>query len=200
MKKVKIAITGGIGSGKSTAAEYIRALGYPVFSCDEIYKEIVKTDEYVSQIAEMFPEVVRSGKIDRKLLSEIVFADKEKLEKLNSLAHPLIMQALFKQMNESAAACVFAEVPLLFEGNYENVFDKVIVLVREQEKRIADVKLRDKINEVDIQKRMHSQFDYDSKENLLRLKKCGAIIIKNDGMLETLRNEVQSVIFKNIQP
>ncbi len=197
MKKIKIAITGGIGSGKSTAAKYIKELGYPVFSCDEIYKDISRAPEFIAQIAELFPETVKDGKLDRKVLSDMVFADEEKLEKLNRLSHPLIMRTLSEKMEQSSSACVFAEVPLLFEGNYENLFDKVIVLVREEEKRIADLKLRDQANEGDILKRMRAQFDYTAKESLLRLKECGAVIIKNNGTFDSLKNVVQKIVAEN---
>ena len=91
MKK-KIAITGGIGSGKSEAIKIIKELGFPVFSCDEIYKEIIFSKEYVQRIEENFPTCVKNGIIDRKELSAIVFANREKRDLLNSLSHPLIME------------------------------------------------------------------------------------------------------------
>ena len=66
----KIAITGGIGSGKSLVGSYLKKQGYPVFSCDEIYKEIFDTNEYVQLIERAFPSTVKDGKIDRKILSQ----------------------------------------------------------------------------------------------------------------------------------
>ena len=133
MAKIKVAITGGIGSGKSTALSYLKELGYPVFSCDEIYKEVISSKEYIDKIKEFFPEAVTHGCIERKILSEIVFNDPEKRALLNGISHPLIMQKLYEQMDTSENELVFAEVPLLFEGGFENEFDHVIVILRKEE-------------------------------------------------------------------
>ena len=65
----KIAITGGIGSGKSTVIELIKDQGFPVFSCDEIYKEIIVSKEYIQKIQENFPTAVKNGLIDKQILS-----------------------------------------------------------------------------------------------------------------------------------
>ena len=121
MKK-KIAITGGIGSGKSTVLHIFGEMGYPIFSCDEIYREIIDTAEYVKKIEMTFPRCVVDGKVDRKLLASTVFGNGEALEKLNAIAHPLIMQRLLEEMKNCTSEKVFAEVPLLFEGNYEALF------------------------------------------------------------------------------
>ena len=86
MEKMKIAICGGIGSGKSTVASVLRELGYPVFSCDEIYTEIINSAQYIEKIALTFEGVVIDGKIDRSKLAEQVFADNEKLQKLNAIS------------------------------------------------------------------------------------------------------------------
>ena len=71
----KIAVTGGIGSGKSTVLTLLKNLGYPVFSCDEIYREITESQAYVKEIETLFPSCVENGTINRKALAEIVFND-----------------------------------------------------------------------------------------------------------------------------
>ena len=193
---IKIAVTGGIGSGKSTVLAYLQKLGYRVFSCDEIYKKIIISDKYVQAVARLFPAVVIDGKIDKAKLADIVFSDSNKREQLNSLAHPLIMNELISQMNNCKEAYVFAEVPLLFEGNFENNFDYVIVIMRETPSRIEAVKLRDNLSIENIKERIASQFDYASSQGIQRLKKCNAFIIQNDADEATLENKIKILLQK----
>ena len=192
MKK-KIAITGGIGSGKSTVLHILGEMGYPIFSCDEIYREIIDAPEYIQKISAAFPECIKEGKIDRKLLSNIVFENCETLAKLNAIAHPLIMQRLLEKMDNCASEKVFAEVPLLFEGNYENLFDKVIVIYRNKDKRIESVVNRDQISSGSVKKRISTQFDYDDEKNKNRLKNCNVIFIENEGDLPSLKNIIKNL-------
>jgi len=196
MKKVKIAVTGGIGSGKSTAISYIRDLGFPVFSCDQIYGEIIQTDEFIQKIANVFPETIINGKIERGILGEIVFSNPKKREELNAIAHPLIMRVLFQRMDTCEYEYVFAEVPLLFEGNFENQFDKIIVISQSETKRIEYVQKRNNLSEEEIKNRINAQFKYDSLEGLARLKKCKAFVIQNTSTKEELFIRIQEVIDK----
>ena len=115
---LKIAITGGIGSGKSTVAEYLREKGFPVFSCDEIYKEIYPTEEYQSELQQVFPDCLIDGKIEKSLLAAKVFSNAEELKKLNAIAHSRIMSELYNRINGATSGVVFAEIPL-FAAAYD---------------------------------------------------------------------------------
>ncbi len=183
MKK-KIAITGGIGSGKSTAIAWLKKSGYTIFSCDEIYKEIIETIEYKKEIARQFPEAMVDKSIDRKKLSKIVFEYQEKRRILNAIAHPMIMNRLREYMDACNDFLVFAEVPLLFEGNFENMFDVVLVIDRHEADRIKAVQERDGLKTEEIIKRIQAQFDYYSIEGKARLRACNAYIIYNDASPE----------------
>lgn len=193
MKK-KIAITGGIGSGKSTAAQIIESLGYPVYSCDEIYKDVILSSEYIEQIKKYFPSCVINESIDRKLLSAIVFSNNEKRNILEAIAHPLIMQRLNAQMNMAPADFVFAEVPLLFEGKFESNFDSILIISRSLEDRIESIAERDNLTRDEIAKRIESQFDY-SKESLEKLSKEFPItFISNEGDFAKLKENIEIYI------
>lgn len=192
----KIAITGGIGSGKSTAIKYIEEMGYPVFSCDEIYKTIRQSAAYVKRISSEFPNAVVEGQIDSKKLSEIVFLDKSSLEKLNKISHPLIMEELLKAMNASNSTLVFAEVPLLFEGGFEKLFDKIIVITRNRDERIYAVQKRDGCTNEEVERRLSSQFDYDSEEGKRRVKAANAHLIENYGRKTELEEKLKTLIEK----
>ena len=189
----KIAVTGGIGSGKSLALQFIAELGYPIYSCDEIYKNIITSEAYVRQIHSAFPECIVEEKIDRTRLSAIVFENEENLKRLNAISHPLIMQELFAKMDKEEGL-VFAEVPLLFEGEFEGLFDCVIVIHRNLDDRITATMKRDGLEEEAIKKRIQTQFDYNSEEGVARMKKCNACLIKNNHSQNVLKNNLEKVI------
>lgn len=160
---VKIAITGGIGSGKSTVAEIIRRQGYAVFSCDEIYNELLQNATFVNKLAEEFDGVLTpDGAIDRVKLSEKVFSDKTALKRLNTLTHPAVMDEVLKKSEGHNLS--FAEVPLLFENGYEKFFDGVIVVLRDEEERISSVIKRDKIDREKVILRIKSQLNYNNDD------------------------------------
>ena len=144
----KIAVTGGIGSGKTLFCNILKSMGYDVFSCDDIYAEILQEETYLSLLIKNFPDCFPNGKFNKKILSERIFKNREDKKTLESLAHPLILQRLLKKMEDKEI--VFAEVPLLFEGGYEELFDCVIALVRNKEDRIEAVKKRSRLTEAEI--------------------------------------------------
>lgn len=186
MKQNKIAITGGIGSGKSTVARIIRSLGYPVYSADEEYALVLRDQTVLEKIGESFP-VVKDGVLDRKALSEIVFSDKEALMRLNQITHPVIMEKLLSKMTEEIS---FAEVPLLFEGKYESLFDNVIVVMRPLPQRVSSVTERSHISEKEVLDRIQNQFDYANNDL------SAHTIIENNGDLSLLEDEVKTALEK----
>ena len=86
-----IAITGGVGSGKSAVMEILKSFGANVLSADEVNDEIIKDPEYIEKISKLFDGVVKDGRIDRVALGKKVFYDEKAMKKLNDLAHPLII-------------------------------------------------------------------------------------------------------------
>lgn len=158
---VKIAITGGIGSGKSAVADIIAKQGYPVFSCDVIYSELLERPEFLNKLSQEFLNIIKAdGTLDRAKLSQIVFNDKSALDKLNALTHPAIMEEVFKKSKGKILS--FTEVPLLFENGLEKYFDGVIVVMREKSERIKAIVERDKIEEKQAELRIKSQINYDN--------------------------------------
>jgi dephospho-CoA kinase len=159
--KRKIAITGGIGSGKSTVAKFIAELGYPVFSCDETYAELLKDKKFLNILADRFGDILtEQGELDRGKLSAIVFSDGEKLKQLNELTHSKIFEVMFNK-SEDLVGLVFYEVPLLFEEGNEKFFDDVIVVLRDLQLRVEDIKKRDNLSEEKIISRINNQYNYD---------------------------------------
>ena len=186
-----IALTGGIGSGKSYAADILEKEGYFVLSCDKVARELSFDKDYLLTIKSRFPNAVKNDGetlvLDRKALSEEVFSDKNKLLLLNSLTHPIILEEIKKRAKRSGQKIVIVEIPLLYESGYGNLFDKTVVIMRDKNQRIDSVKTRDNLSEKEIMDRINSQFDYDNftDEN--------AVIIVNDGnfkenLLKTIKN------------
>ena len=191
MKKMRIAITGGIGSGKSFVLDAIKQMGYETFSCDEIYREICDEKNYVRRLEEEFGKVSLNGKLDKAALAKIVFSDEEKLKKLNEIAHPIIMKNLSERMDKIKDVC-FVEVPLLFEGGYEDLFDKIIVVTRDKKERIAAVLERDNTDENSVLKRMEKQFDYDKLNSQKSSPKI--VILENKGSVGEFITKIKLLV------
>lgn len=134
---MRIAIIGGIGSGKSEAMKVAEEKGFYCVSADEINSRLLRTPEYVAKIAESFPDAVKDGVVDKKTLASIVFADEDKRKLLNSIAHPEIMRAVREDMRTPLAA----ELPLYIEGG-ERDFDEVVLVKTPVFQRIARLKKR----------------------------------------------------------
>lgn len=188
----KIAITGGIGSGKSTVSEIIRKMGYVVVSADKVYSELLLNEDFVKEICELMniSPIEKDGRItiDRKALSALVFSDKTQLSRLNDFTHPRIMDEIFRR-SEGVEPLFFAEVPLLFERGYETEFDNVFVVRRQLDLRLSGTAKRDGKTEAEIRKVIDNQFDYEG--NKLGYK---SIIIENNGTIQELETEVLEAV------
>lgn len=189
----KIAITGGIGSGKSVVSSYLIEKGYQVFSCDEIYGEIILQPSYIQKIDELFPGIVINGVIDRQKLAKTVFSNEEHRNRLNKVSHPLIMKALIEKM-EKCKQIVFAEVPLLYEGGYEDLFDEIIVVKRDYAKRIQAIVNRDEIDEKYAKEKTLAQVNYDGQEMQEKLSKPNVTVVENNNSLETLKCKINKLL------
>ncbi len=181
----RFAVTGGIGSGKSAFCTCLKELGFPVFSCDDISRGLWQEKEYRAGIAARFPQYAEGDEPQRQRLIEGVFHDEGLLSELNAYAHPRIMDRLLQE-TEGLPVC-FAEVPLLFEGKYERLFDGVIVVMRERSARIESVRKRDGANS-DVLTRMARQVDYDA----LDLSKY--IVVTNNGTEEELMSSARTLV------
>ena len=186
----KIAVTGGIGSGKSTVMKIIAGKGYPIFSCDEIYSQLTSDRDFLNILRHSFGDILNSdGTLDRKKLSEIVFNNPAKLAELDKITHPAIYKEMFRMADKAGGIC-FCEVPLLFESGAESLFDGVIIVMRNEEQRIKSVTARDKLPEQDVKKRISNQFDYNSADFAMYY------VIHNCGDLSELERQTEEIIKK----
>ena len=164
---LKIGITGGIGSGKTTVCKVFELLGVPVFYADDVAKSIMYTDPVLkSEILKAFGEnsYLKNGDLNRSYISSIVFNDKHELEKLNSLVHPAVFRAFDNWvLSQKEASYVIKEAALLYESDAYKMCDKSILVISPIETRISRVKARDGISAEDIQLRMNRQFSDEQK-------------------------------------
>ncbi len=181
------AITGGIGSGKSTVSKIIKDSGFEVFSADEVYKELLLSKDFVKSIYDALSIKTDDYVFDTKLVSSKVFNDKKLLKKLNETTHPIIMQKLIEKSKKIDGVC-FNEVPLLFESGYENLYSGVIVVKRDVALREKDVIKRDNITKEEFTKRLNSQFNYKNLDEKLHT------VITNDGDFKELELKVKAVL------
>lgn len=132
---MRIAVIGGIGSGKSEVMKIAKERGFFCLSADEINAELLKTPSYIQKLAALFPSVVSNGVVDKGALAKIVFSDQKERKKLNALAHPEIMRVI-SECKESPLA---VELPLFIEGGDES-FDEIVYVRAPLFKRIARLK------------------------------------------------------------
>ena len=187
-KKTVTAVTGGIGSGKSTALEILSNAGYEVLSSDKIVHELYEKRSVKKILKSIFPDAV-SGviklKLNKKRVAELAFSNKALHKKLTDAITPLVLKEILYRTKD-ATGKIFVEVPLLFECGYQGYFDKVLVVTRDKVKRIESVKTRSNLTEQEIIARMKDQVDYDA------LDLSPFITINNDGDFSSLKEKVLS--------
>lgn len=163
MKLTKIAITGGIGSGKSLALATLKENGYCVLSSDQIVWELYKKRCVLAKVKKLFPTAVNGLfrlTLNKSVLSELAFKNEANHTALTSLITPLVMKEI-KARLKGKTGVYFVEVPLLFECSYQDYFDGVWVIMRDKNTRINAVKQRSNLSEQEIIRRMNRQVDYN---------------------------------------
>ena len=155
-----IGLTGGIGSGKSTVAHYIASKGIPVYIADAAAKEIMEQPDVMAQIKQIFHQNVMTseGKLDRKVIGQLVFTSPELLKKLNAIVHPLVKTHFIEWLQQhKTATFVIKEVAILFESGGNKECDKVILVTAPEAIRIQRTMLRDNTSQEAILNRIQNQ-------------------------------------------
>ncbi len=174
---LKIGLTGGIGSGKTTVAKIFELLGVPVFYADEASKRLYHSNkELMAVLKKHFGEdVYTNEQLNRSRLAAIVFNDPEKLELLNSLVHPLTIKDAEEWMEKQKVPYIIKEAALLFEAGSAKGLDFVIGVSATEDLRIKRVMERDGSKKEDIENRIQRQMDENAKMLL-----CDFVIKNNE--------------------
>ncbi|MFL2589977.1 MAG: dephospho-CoA kinase [Parvicellaceae bacterium] len=190
---VKVGLTGGIGSGKTTVSNFLLDYGIPVYNSDSKGKTLMNTNlELKNNIVSIFGErVYDNGILNTNLLSSIVFNDSSKIEQLNNLVHPKVAQDFNQWVgkNNNKPILVKEAAILIESGAYLNM-DKIILVVSEKSTRINRVSKRDNSDLKSIEKRINHQLTDNEKI------KYADYIIENNSSLEHLKLEVLKVVNK----
>ncbi len=177
---LKIGLTGGIGSGKTTVAHIFELLGVPVYYADTAAKEIMNTDAGLrKQIIQHFGEETYNGNVlNRQHLSGLIFGDKAKLELLNSLVHPVTIQNAETWMAQQNAPYILKEAALFFEAGSAGGLDYIIGVYSPKALRMQRTMQRDNTTKEAVEKRMKNQLNEEIKMRL-----CDFVITNNDQQL-----------------
>ena len=184
-----IGLTGGIASGKSTAATLLSEAGVAVISADKMIKKIYAEEETKNFIRQNFPQCINDGNIDFLLLRQKAFQDDRNRILLENFLHPRLPKFFKKELQQfSSPELVIYDIPLLFEKSLQSQFDLVVCVYctpKQQEKRLLS---RDRIDKNLVQAMLKGQMDIGTKKEL------ADVIIDNTGSLEQLSVQVSNLV------
>lgn len=184
----KIAVTGGIASGKSVVCDIIENLGYTVIYTDKINSELLADAEYQKKLALIFPSAIKNGIVDKKYIRNEILQDDSKRLALNALAHSEIKTRVLNMLEKVDTKAIFVEIPLIVESGMKDYFDQIWCVVADINTKIKRIEQRDNVSSLDAQKIIQCQ-KKDSE-----LISIADIVIENNGDLNKLKEEVGRLI------
>lgn len=186
---IKIAITGGIGSGKSTVCKIIETLDFPVYYSDKRAKTLMTNSKtIVETLKKLYGEDIYINKeINKTKLASIIFNSKEELKKVNSIIHPEVEKDFLKWTDYQKSRIVFQESAIVFESKLEHLFDYIICVTADIETRIERVIKRENINRETTLERINNQLPQEEI-----IKRSNFIIDNSEN--NSLLNQVNKII------
>ena len=192
IKKFKVAVTGSIGSGKSTFCNFITEAGFNVIKVDDISKKILKEDEDVRKkvIREFGKDSFINKEINKKFLSEKIFSDAINVARINSILHPKVKREVEQLIQEELKKnhLVFVEAALIYEAEMENMFDYVVLITAVSSVREKRIVTSGKLNNEEFRKRDENQIKDEEK------KKRADFIFENNGNTKELKQKANLLI------
>ena len=161
-----VALTGGIGCGKTTVLEEFQKLGVPCFVADQVAGRYYDDPAFVAEVVNLFGKDVlqKDGSVDKRAIARIVFNDAQALKKLNALIHPRVWDdfRLFAESHTDSPYVIF-ESAITYEYGFDRMVDKVICVYLEKEERLRRLELRDKVSRTELEARMRNQWEAEEK-------------------------------------
>lgn len=193
---LKVALTGGIGSGKSLVGEYLEELGAIVFDADQLARDVVERGTTgFNLIVERFgDEILTEGQINRGKLGEIVFNDPKARKDLEGIVHPLVKEAGDAIVNSAPEnAVVVNQIPLVYESNSANRFDFIVTIEAPESIRYERLRARG-MKDFEIAKRISTQATRSERVSISN------IVIENDGDKDALLRKVEALWESELLP
>jgi len=164
----KIGITGGIGSGKTYVASVFKSLGIPIFNADIQAKKIMTSSRKLIKLLkeEFGNDIYKDSDLNKEKLASIVFSNSDKLQKLNSLVHPIVKEEFNNWCKKQTSPYVIKEAAILFESNSHIGLDAVICVSAPLDLRMRRLLNRDDYSKKEIKKRIENQISQEEKEKL----------------------------------
>ena len=194
---IRVGLTGGIGSGKSTASQYFSSLGAYVINADEEAKNLISTNETVQNelIAEFGTDIIDgTGSVNKKKLARIAFQDQDHQQRLNSVVHPYIYNLIDKEFNQVLNVgkhdIFIVDGALIFESGYDVHLDYVIVVTAQLKHRMERALGRETLSREEILKRIEFQWPEKEKVNL------ADFVVHNDGTEKELHKNIEGLVKK----
>ncbi|MBL7951028.1 MAG: dephospho-CoA kinase [Flavobacteriales bacterium] len=165
---IRVGLTGGIGSGKTTVARVFRTLGIPVFEADAEGRRVLSEDQGVIQaVAQRFGHgVLEDGRLDRAALAKIVFEDAGALKDLNAIVHPAVREGFQRWAGEQRTPYVMMESAIMLESGSSKLMDRVVLVTAPEELRIQRVVARDAVQPAQVKARMDSQVSEEQRTTI----------------------------------
>ena len=187
----RVAITGNIASGKTFVETVLSSNGYPVYDTDLIAHDILATSVKVREAFKDFNITNHKGEISREKLGQLVFAKPDLKKVLEDIIHPEVRKELNKIYSiTSEEKFVFVAVPLLFEAHFEDMFDKSILVMADDEIRLQRLMYRNDLSKEDAQRRIDSQMPQEEKVKLVDF------VVHNNSSIKDFEVEISKMLSK----
>ena len=182
-----VGLTGGIGSGKSTAVKIFKELGIDSIDADDVAKNILDSNKnarklFIEEFGDKY--ILKNHKINRDLLREDIFNDKSKIKKLESIIHPIVREEIFEFIQKSESIYTIIDVPLIFETKSEDFYNKIVVVDCDTNTQILRASQRDNQTEESILKIIGNQATREERFSI------ADYVINNDSSYGNLKKEV----------
>ena len=189
---IKIGLTGSIGSGKSTVSSYLIAKGFALVDADALVKEIYLDNAFIQQMRSAFGDVMSEDdpqQLDKKRIFDLVFSNKERLERLNQLIHPFIRNKILEKEQEfEKERVIFFDIPLLFERGYDKMMDRVVMVYCEDSLRWERASRRSNKTVEAIRSVDKMQMPQDEK------KARADDVLDNSSTIESLYQQIEKLL------
>jgi dephospho-CoA kinase len=194
---LKLGVTGGIGSGKTSVCKVFRVLGVPVFSADRIASYIMDNDKDIIVKINLITgrDLYTSGSLDRMALASLIFNNNTLLDKVNKLVHPVVIDHYVRWEMDQNVDYVIMEAAILFESGASKLVDKIVTIVAPEEERLSRVTQRSKLSRYQVMERMKNQLDDETR---IRLSDYVIYNSENDMIIPAILS-IHEDILKNLK-